>query len=87
MKTKKMSVTFMAVVFTFAAMSPPVFPQGKLSTAIGDVQFQFIGHARIPGPPPTLVQGQIGYLTYINGVSETQSIFDPGPQNEAGCDL
>lgn len=83
MKTKKMKVTFLAVVLAFAAMSTPVFPQGKLSTAIGDVQFQFIGQAGIPStPPPTFAQTQYGYLTYVNGVSEIQSIFNPGPQDQ-----
>jgi hypothetical protein len=82
MKTKRMSVTFLAVVLTFAAMSPPVFPQGKLSTAMGDVVFELVGQASIPGAPPTLAQSQYGYLTYVNGISGEEPIFNPGPQNE-----
>lgn len=82
MKLRTVSATFFVAAFLLATCVP-VFPQGKLSEAIADMQFQFIGHASIPGAPPTLVQTQYGYLTYINGVSETQSIFDPGPQNQA----
>jgi hypothetical protein len=82
MKLRTVSATYCGVLFLLAT-SVPVFPQGKLSEAIGDVQFQFIGQANVPGAPPTLVQSQYGYLTYVNGVSETHSIFNPGPQDQA----
>ena len=81
MKKRTVATTFYVAAFLLATCIP-VFPQGKLSEAIGDVQFQFVGQASAPGAPPTLVQTQYGYLTYINGVSETQSIFSPGLQNE-----
>jgi len=83
MKIRTVAATFCVAAFLLATCVP-VFPQGKLSEAVGDVQFQFIGHASLPStPPPTLAQTQYGYLTYVNGVSETQSVFGPGPQNEA----
>lgn len=81
MKTRTVATIFCVAASLFATCVP-VFPQGKLSEAIGDVQFQFIGQASLPGAPPTLAQTQYGYLTYVNGVSEAQSIFNPGPQNE-----
>lgn len=81
MKIRTMSATFLAAALVGATMSVPVFPQSKFSNAVGDVQFQFIGHASIPSA--TLAQTQYGYLTYVNGVSGTEPIFSPGPQNEA----
>lgn len=86
MTIRTVSATFCVAVF-FLATCVPVFPQGRLSDAIGDVQFQFIGQASVSGPPPTLVQTQYGYLTYVNGVSETQSIFTPGPQQNQATAL
>lgn len=79
MKIRTMSATFLAAAFVLA-LSVPVFPQGKFSNAVGDVQFQFIGQAGIPSA--TLAQAQYGYLSYVNDVSG-EPIFNPGPQNEA----
>jgi hypothetical protein len=76
------SLTLLAAVFTFATMPTPVFPQGKFSQAVGDVVFEFVGQASNPLAPPALAQSQYGYLTYVNGVSGTEPIFNPGPQGE-----
>ena len=82
MKIRKMSFISCLSVFLLATCGS-VFPQGKFSSAVGDVQFQFIGHASLPSPPPALAQTQYGYLTYVNGISGAETIFNPGPQNEA----
>ena len=75
-----MSATFLAAAFVLATMSVPVFPQSKHSNAVGDVLFTFVGQARFN--PATQVLSQFGYLTYVNGVSGIEPIFNPGVQNE-----
>jgi hypothetical protein len=65
-----------------ATTSVPGFPDSRSHDAADDVVFQFIGQASVPLAPPTLAQAQYGYLTYINRLSENESIFNPGPQNE-----
>jgi hypothetical protein len=83
MKIKTFSAMFLTAVLVAATVSVPVFPQSKHSNAVGDVVFELVGQAGLPStPPPTLVQSQYGYLTYINGISGIESIFNPGPQNE-----
>ncbi|MEW6210794.1 MAG: hypothetical protein AB1631_20685 [Acidobacteriota bacterium] len=82
MKIKTFSATFLAAALVVATMPVPVFPQGKLSNAVGDVVFELVGQAGNPSPPPTLAQSQYGYLSYVNGISGIESIFSPGPQNE-----
>jgi hypothetical protein len=83
MKIRTFSATFLAAAIMIATVSVPVFPQSKNSNAVGDVIFELVGQAGLPSsPPPTLIQSQYGYLTYINGISGTESIFGPGPQNE-----
>jgi hypothetical protein len=76
-----MSAAFLAAAFALATMSVPVFPQSRHSNAAGDVLFTFVGQARFN--PATQVLSQFGYLTYVNGVSGIEPIFNPGVQNEA----
>src|SRR5512138_1740617 len=80
MKIKTMSATFLAAVLTLATTSTPVFPQSKYSNAAGDGVFEFIGQAAIPAPNGS--QALYGYLSYINGVSGEEAVFNPGPRNE-----
>jgi hypothetical protein len=83
MKIRTLSATFLAAAIVVATLSVPVFPQSKNSNAVGDVVFELVGQAGLPStPPPTLTQSQYGYLTYVNGMSGMQAIFNPGPQNE-----
>jgi hypothetical protein len=77
-----MSATFLAAALLLAAMSVPVFPQSKNSNAVGDLVFEFVGQASNPSFPSLFLLTQYGYLTYVNGVSGEEAIFNPGPQNE-----
>lgn len=77
---RAMSATFLAAALLVATISVPVFPQNKHSNAVGDVLFTFVGQARFN--PATQVLSNFGYLTYVNGVSGIEPIFNPGPQNE-----
>jgi hypothetical protein len=81
MKIRTISSTFLAAALVVASMSVPVFPQSKNSNAVGDVLFTFVGQARFN--PSTRVLSQYGYLTYVNGVSGSEPIFNPGPQDQA----
>ena len=80
MKIRTISATFLAVALALATMSVPAFPQSKHSNAAGDVLFYFVGQARFN--PSTQVLTQYGYLTYVGGISGSEPIFNPGPQNE-----
>jgi hypothetical protein len=82
MKIKTFLVTLLAAALVVATMSAPVFPQSKFSNAAGDVVFELAGQASNPTFPSLFVLTQYGYLTYVNGISDTESIFNPGPQNE-----
>jgi hypothetical protein len=82
MKIRTVSATFLAAALLVGATSVPVFPQSKNSNAAGDVVFELIGQASNPLAPPTLAQSQYGYLTYVNGISGIEAIFNPGLQNE-----
>ena len=77
---RAMSAMFLATALVLASMPSPVLPQSKHSNAVGDVLFYFIGQARFN--PSTQVLSQFGYLTYVNGVSGVEPIFNPGVQNE-----
>ena len=77
---RALSAAFLAAAFALATMSVPVFPQSRHSNAVGDVLFTFVGQARFN--PATQVLSQFGYLTYVNGVSGVETIFNPGVQNE-----
>ena len=77
---RALSAAFLAAAFALATMSVPVFPQSRHSNAVGDVLFTFVGQARFN--PATQVLSQFGYLTYVNGVSGVEPIFNPGVQNE-----
>ena len=79
MRIRIFAPTFLAAVVLVTTTST-VFPQSKNSNAVGDVVFEFIGQAS--APTATLAQTQYGYLTYLNDVSESEPIFNPGPQNE-----
>jgi hypothetical protein len=79
MMMKPLSATFCIAMFVFG-MCVPAFPQGKFSSAVGDVQFEFVGQAGIPSA--TGAQNLYGYLSYIKGISGIEPIFNPGPQNE-----
>ena len=72
----------LAAALVLATTSTPVFSQGRNSNAVGDVVFELVGQAGLPSAPPTLAQSQYGYLTYINGISGEEAIFNPGPQDE-----
>ena len=80
---RAMSATFLAAALVVATMSVPVFPQSKHSNAVGDVLFTFVGQARFN--PATQILSTFGYLTYLNSVSGTESIFNPGTQNETSA--
>jgi hypothetical protein len=77
-----MSATFLAAALLLAAMSVPVYPQSKNSNAVGDLVFELVGQASNPSFPSLFVLTQYGYLTYVNGISGEEAIFNPGPQNE-----
>ena len=79
MKLRTTSILFLTALFLLAGLSAPVFPQGKSSTAVGDVQFEFVGQVVNPSATASI---QFGYLTFINGVSGNDPIFNAGPQNE-----
>src|SRR5437867_2835889 len=71
----------LTMVSSLAVMPASVFPQGKsINNAVGDVQFELVGQATVR--PPSTAGHLFGYLTYVNGISEEESIFSPGPQNE-----
>src|SRR5690348_14798497 len=72
----------LAAALVLATTSTPVFSQGRNSNAVGDVVFELVGQAGLPSAPPTLAQSQYGYLTYINGISGEEAIFNTGPQDE-----
>jgi hypothetical protein len=80
MKLRISSTVALAVIIALAMIPPSVFSQGRSSTnAVGDVQLELIG--QVTNFPPT-TSIQYGYLSYINGISSVEPIFDPGPQNE-----
>ncbi len=79
MKLRATSTIFLAASFLLAGLSAPVFPQSKASTAVGDVQFEFVGQVVNPSATASI---QFGYLTFINGVSGSEPLFNAGPQNE-----
>jgi hypothetical protein len=81
LRIKTMSATLLAAMFVLATCAP-VFTQSKSSNAVGDVVFELVGQAGLASAPPTLASSQYGYLTYVNGISGRESIFNPGPQNE-----
>jgi len=74
---KTLSLTTMILL---AVMPASVLPQTKgTNNAIGDVQFELVGQVISPSPTAGHV---LGYLTYINGLSEEESIFTSDPQDE-----
>ncbi len=80
MKRRTGRIVTLMVVIALLVMPASVFPQGKNSNnAVGDVQFELVG--QFVNMTPTTSQ-QFGYLTYINGISGEESVFNPGPQNE-----
>jgi hypothetical protein len=71
----------LTVVISLAVMPSSAFAQGKsINNAVGDVQLELVGQATLR--PPSTAGHLFGYLTYINGISEEEPIFSPGPQNE-----
>lgn len=78
MKLRTTSTLILTAVLLLAGMSAPVFPQGKTSTAVADVQFEFVGQVLNPSANASI---QLGYLTFISGVSGIE-LFNAGPQNE-----
>jgi hypothetical protein len=78
MKLRATSTIFLAASFLLAGLSAPVFPQSKASTAVGDVQFEFVGQVVNPSATASI---QFGYLTFINGLSGNE-LFNAGPQTE-----
>ena len=69
----------LTVVISLAVMPASAFAQGKsINNAVGDVQFELVG--QVVSTPTAGIP--FGYLTYINGISEEELIFSPGPQNE-----
>lgn len=80
MKLRVTSILFLTALLLLAGLSAPVFPQGKTSTAVGDVQFEFVGQVLNPTATTSI---QFGYLTFINGTSGVEPIFTAGPPSEA----
>lgn len=69
----------LTMVISLAVMPASVFPQGKsINNALGDVQFELVG--QVVSTPTAGIP--FGYLTYINGISEEESIFGSSPENE-----
>lgn len=82
MKLRTTTTLFLAGTLLLTCLSAPVFPQGKTSNAVGDVQFELIGQVTNPSTSTSL---QFGYLTFINGISVIEPIFNAGPQNETSA--
>lgn len=79
MKLRTISTLFLAGTLLLTSLSAPIFPQDKTANAAGDVQFELVGQVINPSPTTSI---QFGYLTFINGVSSSEPIFNAGPQNE-----
>lgn len=79
MKPRTISTLFLAGTFFLTSLSVPAFSQNKAANAAGEVQFELVGQVINPSPSTSI---QFGYLTFINGISGSEPIFNAGPQNE-----